>query len=232
MHLNKYFKMIIGIHQPNFIPWIGFFYKINQCDLFVLLDDVQFTKNSLINRNKIKTAQGEQWVTMPVLHSGSFGQNINETRMVFFEKHYKKFIRALQINYSKAPYFNEIMPLFSYNDFSCDLLSVFNESIIRRVAGYLEIQTPIKKSSELTGITGCSTERLISICKYFGADKYLAGFGSRNYQDDELFIQSGIEPMVSNFKYPYYNQMFGPFLTNLSVVDVLMNIGKSSIQYI
>lgn len=224
--------MIIGIHQPNFIPWIGYFYKINRCDLFVLLDDVQYTKNSLINRNKIKTSRGEQWVTMPVLHSGSFGQSINETRMVLFEKNHKKFIRALQMNYSKAPYFDEIMPLFSYNDFSCDLLSIFNERLIHRVADYLEIHTPIRRSSELMGITGSSTERLISICKSLGADKYLAGFGSKNYQDDELFIQSGIEPVLSSFEYPNYNQLFGTFLANLSVVDVLMNVGKSSKQYI
>ena len=224
--------MTIAIHQPNFIPWIGYFYKINHCDLFVLLDDVQYTKNSLINRNKIKNATGEQWVTMPVLHSGNFGQNINETRLMLFEKHYNKFIRALTMSYSKAPYFNEIMPLLEINDFSCDILSVFNERLIRNVADYLGIQTPIRRSSELSGIEGTSTCRLINICKQLGADRYLAGFGSKNYQDDSLFLQAGIEPFVSSFAYPRYNQMYGDFLPNLSVVDVLMNNGKNSIHFI
>lgn len=224
--------MIIAIHQPNFIPWLGYFYKINHCDLFVLLDDVQYTKNSLINRNRIKSNTGEQWVTMPVLHSGSFGQNINETHLMHFEKHYCKFLRTLQMNYSKAPFVEEIMSLFVIDDFSCDLLSVFNETLIRRVAEYLDIQTPIVKSSELPGIEGTSTDRLINICKYLGGNKYLAGFGGKNYQDDSLFHEAGIVPFVSNFSYPQYNQLHGPFLPNLSVVDVLMNIGKQSIQFI
>lgn len=224
--------MTIAIHQPNFIPWIGFFYKINHCDQFVLLDDVQYTKNSLINRNKIKSKMGEQWITMPVLHSGSFGQSINETRLMLFEKYYIKFVRALQMNYSKAPFFDEIMSLLAINDFSCDILSMLNECLIRRIADYLEIRTPIKRSSELPDIEGCSTERLVSICKSLGADRYLAGFGSRDYQDDALFRQNGIEPFVSDFSYPYYKQLHGAFLPNLSVVDVLMNNGKQSIQFI
>lgn len=224
--------MIVAIHQPNFIPWIGYFYKINHCDVFVLLDDVQYTKNSLINRNKIKNTEGEQWVTMPVLHSGNFGQNINETHLMLFEKHYNKFIRTIQTYYSKAPYFEEVMPLLVINDFSCDILSVLNEQLIRRVAHYLEISTPIKKSSELHGVEGSSTNRLISICKLFGADKYLAGFGGKNYQEDTLFYQAGIEPCVSSFTYPHYEQLHGSFVPNLSVLDVLMNNGKKSMQFI
>lgn len=224
--------MTIAIHQPNFIPWIGFFYKIKHCDLFVLLDDVQYTKNSLINRNKIKTVTGEQWVTMPVFHSGNFGQNINETLLIQFERHYSKFLRALQISYSKAPFFSDILPLLTIDDYSCDFLSELNELLIRRIANYLEILTPIRKSSVLPNIEGHSTTRLISICKHFGADSYLAGFGGKNYQDDELFRLSGIEPFVSDFKYPHYKQLYGPFIPNLSVVDVLMNNGKDSTLFI
>lgn len=224
--------MTVAIHQPNFIPWLGFFYKIKHCDIFVLLDDVQYTKNSLINRNKIKTTQGEQWVTMPVLHSGSFGQCINETRLLMSEKHYLKFLRSLQMNYSKAPFYEEIITLLSIDDFSCDILSSFNESLIRIIARYLEIQTLIIKSSDLEGIEGCSTNRLISICKHLGADKYLAGLGSRNYQDDSLFLEAGIDPIISSFSYPLYEQLHGSFLPNLSIVDVLMNNGKRTLQFI
>lgn len=224
--------MTIAIHQPNFIPWIGFFYKISHCDQFVLLDDVQYTKNSLINRNKIKSKTGEQWITMPVLHSGNFGQRINETHLMCFEKYYIKFFRAMQMNYSKAPFYDEIMSLLVVDDFSCDILSVLNEFLIRRISNYLEIQTPIIKSSELPAVEGSSTERLISICKSLGAERYLAGFGSKNYQDDALFHKYGIDPFVSSFAYPYYKQLHGAFLPNLSVVDVLMNNGKQSIQFI
>ena len=224
--------MTIAIHQPNFIPWIGYFYKIKHCDLFVLLDNVQYTKNSLINRNRIKSVSGEQWVTMPVLHSGSFGQNINETHLVFVEKFFNKFLRTLKMNYAKAHYFDEVMQLLTIDYVSCDIISVLNEKLIRTIANYLEIHTPIIRSSDLPGIEGSSTNRLISICQYCGADKYLAGFGSRNYQEDDLFYQAGIVPLVSRFTYPQYDQINGPFLSNLSVVDVLMNMGKYSSQLI
>ena len=224
--------MTIAIHQPNFIPWLGYFYKIKHCDCFVLLDDVQYSKNSLINRNKIRCKAGEQWVTMPVLHSGCFGQRINETHMSLFEKHYNKFIHAIQMNYSRAPFFDEILPLLAVDDFSCDLLSDFNERLIRRFIDYLEIKTPIRKASDLVSIEGCSTDRLVSICKILGANKYLAGFGGKNYQDDVLFYQAGVEPIVSSFSYPHYTQLYEPFLPNMSVVDVLMNTGKRAIQFI
>ena len=131
--------MIIAIHQPNFIPWLGYFYKINHCDLFVLLDDVQYTKNSLINRNRIKSNTGEQWVTMPVLHSGSFGQSINETHLLHFEKHYSKFLRTLQMNYSKAPFVEEIVfrkAIFSFfkNDWLALLTSTLAFALIHVIS--------------------------------------------------------------------------------------------------
>lgn len=224
--------MTIAIHQPNFIPWIGYFYKIKHCDLFVLLDDVQYTKNSYINRNKIKTFSGEQWVTMPVLHTGVFGQSINEVHLMQFNKYYAKFLRTLKTSYSKAPFFDVVMSILSVDSISGDLLSDLNETLIRRISSFLEIQTPIKKSSELADVGGLSTNRLISICRQYNADRYLAGIGSKKYQDDALFHQAGITPIVSNFSYPVYKQLYGPFIPNLSVVDVLMNNGKDSILFI
>lgn len=224
--------MIIGIHQPNFIPWLGYFYKINRSDRFVLLDDVQYTKNSFINRNRIKGPAGEQWVTLPVLHSGNFGQNINETQPIQLEKNFKKFVRALTMNYSRAKHFSEVMPIFDVCDFSYDNLALFNEGILRKIVEYLEIETPIIRSSSIDGINASSTERLIQICQHFHADQYIAGFGSKKYQEDELFRSRGIVPIVYDFEHPVYEQLFAPFVPNLSVVDVLMNLGKDTIKYL
>lgn len=223
--------MIVSIHQPNFIPWIGYFYKIAQSDIFVLLDDVNYSKNSFINRNKIKTPNGEQWLTIPVIHSGKFGQKINEVQLQFFEKNLRKVKNSLQSNYSKSTYFKEIFEIFEkYDDFSASL-SEFNEYFIISILEYLDIKTKIVKSSDLKNVSGESTERLVSICKELGADKYLAGFGSKNYQDDELFSSKNISPIVSKFEHPLYNQLWGDFISNLSIVDLIMNEGKNSIRF-
>ena len=128
--------MIVAIHQPNFLPWLGFFYKISKSDAFVLLDDVQYSKNSFINRNRIKSPNGEQWLTMPVLHTGKFGQNINEVEISFFEKNYKKLMHAIQLNYSKSKYYIDIMQMFEdYHDFNAKL-STFNEYFIDWILHY------------------------------------------------------------------------------------------------
>lgn len=224
--------MIVAIHQPNFIPWLGYFYKINRSDTFVLLDDVQYTKNSFINRNRIKAPNGEQWVTMPVFHTGNFGQKINETQLKMVETNFKKFLRTLTVNYSKAKHFSEIISILSECGIASSNLAQFNERIIRKIVSYLEIETPIFRSSSLPCIETTSTERLIQICNYFNADCYLAGFGSINYQDDSMFRNNGIEPTIYSFSHPRYEQLYDPFIPNLSIIDLLMNLGKGTIQYL
>jgi len=223
--------MIVAIHQPNFLPWLGFFYKISKSDVFVLLDDVQYSKNSFINRNRIKSAKGEQWLTMPVMHSGKFGQSINEVEIPFFEKNYKKLLHTIQLNYSKSKYYTDIMQMFeNYHDFNVRL-SEFNEYFITWILQYLNINTSIYKSSEMKNIQGQSTDRLVSICKELKADKYLAGFGSKKYQENEKFISQGIETIVYDFVHPIYPQLWNNFIPNLSIIDLLMNMGKESSKF-
>lgn len=223
--------MIVAIHQPNFLPWLGFFYKISKSDVFVLLDDVQYSKNSFINRNRIKSAKGEQWLTMPVMHSGKFGQSINEVEIPFFEKNYKKLLHTIQLNYSKSKYYTDIMQMFeNYHDFNVRL-SEFNEYFITWILQYLNINTSIYKSSEMKNIQGQSTDRLVSICKELKADKYLAGFGSNKYQENEKFISQGIETIVYDFVHPIYPQLWNNFIPNLSIIDLLMNMGKESSKF-
>jgi len=224
--------MTVGIHQPNFLPWIGYFYKIYKSDVFVILDDVQYTKNSFINRNRIKSPAGEQWLTMPVLHSGKFGQSINEVDIQFFEKNFKRLKNSLHSNYAKSTYFKEVMVMFEqFDDFEVKLSS-FNEYFIRWILDYLEIKTQIFRSSELINIEGESTDRLISICKQLHADKYLAGFGSKKYQEDDKFLIHGIDNVVYDFTHPQYNQLWGEFIPNLSIIDILFNAGKDTSKII
>ncbi len=221
--------MIVSIHQPNFVPWLGYFFKIYKSDTFVILDNVQFTKNGFTNRNRIKTPQGESWLTLPIIQSGKFGQNI--TDCVIFNKglHVKKMISTLSANYKKAKYFdNYFDTISSIMKLSDDNLCNLNIQLIEFSLVQLEIKTQIVRSSELKNIEGESTERLISICKALGATKYLAGLGAKKYQDDELFTRNSIEAINSPFKFPVYDQLWGEFVPNLSILDVLFNCGPET----
>ncbi|MFC2087476.1 WbqC family protein [Bacteroidota bacterium] len=225
--------MTVAIHQPNFIPWIGYFYKIFNSDIFVLLDDVQYTKNSYINRNKIKTPQGAQWLTIPVLKSGKFGQTIHETMIANPEKSISTVLKSIEQNYKKAPYFSgffeefsNLLALHNYN------LADLNTALIKWMVNIFGIQTKIVHSSELENIKGNSTGRLISICRHFNAGVYFSGFGGSNYQEENEFKEAGIKLRVTDFNYPEYRQLWGDFIPNLSALDLLFNTGSNSKSYI
>lgn len=225
--------MIVSIHQPNFVPWLGYFYKISKSNVFVILDNVQFTKNGFTNRNRIKTPQGENWLTLPVIQSGKFGQDINEC--VIFNKplHTKKIITSVMSNYRKAKFFNNYFDKFSEvingaDDSLCNL----NISLIKWIAAELGIDTRIVIASQLENINGESTERLVSICKNLNATHYLAGLGAKKYQEDELFTSENIQIINTPFKYPNYEQLWGEFIPNLSVLDVMFNLGSDELKKI
>ena len=226
--------MIVGIHQPNFLPWIGYFYKMMKTDVFVILDDVQYTKNSFINRNKIKTPNGTQWLTVPVNTSGKFGQNINETTIFSQSKSFRKILSSIRMSYSKSKYFD-----LYYNDFeqvfiggNNDSLSNLNIKLIQFLKEKLNIETKLVVSSTLDNIKEGATERLISICKKVECDKYFSGFGGKNYQDLEMFKNSNISLISTDFKHPNYKQLWGDFIPNLSTIDLLFNYGPESNKYL
>ena len=224
--------MIISIHQPNFIPWIGYFYKIAKSDTFVILDDVQFTKNSFINRNKIKTPSGEQWLGIPIIQSGKFGQNINQCQIQNQEIHLSKITKSIKLNYAKCEFFDWLYPdLQTILNKKDQTLVSANVALISTILNLLEIKTPFMLASDLHNIEGESTERLISICKELNADKYLYGFGAKNYQEDELFRNAGIELKKNAFIHPDYKQLWGEFIPNLSIIDFLFNIGPEAIPF-
>lgn len=223
--------MIAAIHQPNFVPWIGYFYKIYKADVFVILDDVQYIKNSFINRNRIKTPTGEQWLTIPVKHSGFFGQNINEVEIQDPLRTFSKIKSTLRLNYCKAPFYNEVIEIIEpiFNPETTQI-AVLNEALIRAIVNFLEINTPILRSGDLENIVGESSERLVNICITVGADVYLAGFGSKKYQDSEVFENKGISSTIYKFKHPVYRQQWKDFIPSMSILDLLFNEGTNSIN--
>ena len=226
-------KKTLAIHQPNFLPWLGYFHKILESDVFVFLDDVEYTKNGFINRNKIKTPQGKQWITLAVNYSGNSKQKINEVEIFNPVKSKKKVLASLEMNYKKAEYFNiyfeELREIINKSDLK---LAELNILLIKWICKKLDINSQIFISSELNITEEDPTDRLISICKKFDGSHYISGFGGDNYQEHQKFENAGIELVQSQFKQKEYPQRWGEFIPYMSVIDGLLNLGKSITDYI
>ncbi|MCX7940605.1 MAG: WbqC family protein [Elusimicrobiota bacterium] len=217
--------MKVAIHQPQYLPWSGYFNKILQCDIFVFLDDVQYKKNEWQNRNKIKTATGTQWLTVPVHYK--FGQKINEViidNKILWKKDH---IKSIEVNYRKAKYFFDFFPVVE-NLLSREYTKLVDINIesIKCVLSYLGINKQFVLSSTLN-IEDEKTERLVEICKKLSADVYISGSGARDYLDIELFEKNNIKVVFQNYTVPEYQQLFGKFISNLSIIDMIFNVGKT-----
>ena len=226
--------MIAAIHQPQFIPWLGYFDKIDQSDVFIFLDYVQYKKNEYQNRNRIKTVDGWQWLTVPVLYK--FPQKINEVRINNKIDWKKKHLHALITNYSRAKYFERYIEYFKelYSK-EWEIISDINIEVTRQLAGFLGIKKNFIIASEFLSADkeeGDATKRLIDICRLIGADTYLAGKDGAKYMDVEKFTKSGIKLTFQDFKHPVYNQLFRKFEPYMSVIDLLFNHGEESLEII
>lgn len=220
--------MIVAIHQPNFLPWIGYFYKILRSDKFVFLDSVDYTKNNYINRNLIKTPNGSQWLTVPVLTKGKFGTSIKDIQINTSLDWHKKIVGTLKANYGKSPFFSEFFPLLNEMIEGPDTnLSALNIKLIKTLSLYLGIHTEMILASELKA-EGESNDLLINICKELGADTYLSGFGATKYIDHEKWNNSGVNLWFTPFTHPRYPQLWGDFCPNMSIVDLIFNVGADS----
>jgi hypothetical protein len=219
---------VASIHQPNYIPWLGYFFKIAHSDKFVFLDTVAYSCGSFVNRNSIKTPNGPAWLTIPVLKSGRFGQLISEVETSDIQPWARRHLATLQSNYGRAPYFKEILTLLEpHYQAATDnrkSLSDFNIGVICSIVTYLRVNTQFIRASELN-VSGHKTELLLDICRVVGATTYVAGAGGKSYQEDGKFEHAGIAPLFSSFSQGSYPQLFGEFVGNLSIVDVLMNCG-------
>lgn len=217
--------MIITIHQPEYLPYLGFFERISKADAFVILDNVQYQKNAFINRNKIKTSQGWQWLTVPIKNREAL-RNINETEINnetnWRESHWK----ALLYNYKKAPYFEKYANFFeeAYKK-NWNLISNLNTYLIGGILDILEIKKEIKIASDLN-VKGKSDDLLIDICQKLGGDVYFSGLGGKDYMDLERFKKNNIEVIFHDFAPPIYKQQFGEFIPNLSIIDFIFNDSK------
>ena len=224
--------MKIAILQPNYLPWKGVFDMINMVDIFIFLDDVQYTKNDWRNRNKIKTVNGPQWLTVPV-KSNSINQKIYEVevsdKINWQKKHHKSFL----INYGKAKYFKDFEWLLEdfYKKNHWKKLNELNIYTIKKICEILNIKTLFYKSSKLN-ITGEKNERLIKMISYFGGKTYISGPAAKNYLNFELFEQNNIKIHFMKYKYLKYPQLYGSFIHEVTILDVLFNCGKNAFKYV
>ena len=223
--------MKVVIMQPMYLPWLGYFDLIDQADAFVYLDNVQFEKQTWQQRNKLRTPNGLEWITVPVLIKDRFGQLIKDVTINpvnFPDKH----IKQIRQNYSRAPrfpdYFERLAHIFATKA-KDGLLCELNISLIEWMASQLSISTRFVRSSEL-GLTGKRTQLLVNILKHLGAKTYLSPLGSWDYLKDEwrLICENDIEIEFQNYSHPQYRQVYHPFVPYASVIDLLMNEGELS----
>ncbi len=215
--------MIVSMHQPAYLPWLGYFDRIAQSDRFVFLDSVQFEKNSLTNRNRLKSAGQTFWLTVPVLHKGHTASTLRELRIDGSRNWRRKHLNGIYHSYRKAPRFEEcyakLQTLFEpEHEFLSDLCWDHLEFWV----GEFGLEVPLIRSSDLP-VRSRKSQLVLDICRYLEADRYLSGPFGRDYLDMSAFGEAGIDVSFQSFTQPPYRQLHGAFVPNLSVVDMWMN---------
>ena len=218
--------------QPSYLPWMGYFDLIDQSDLFVFLDNVQFDNRSWQQRNRIKTSQGPRWLTVPVYQRSK--QKILDVQIYNEVNWQRKHLMTMAHNYQKSDYWSEYEPLLQ-NTYQHEwrYLVDLNIHLIVMFCEILGIRCHFKRASQIREIEGQKSELLISICKCLNADVYLTPQGSRDYiQSDKKFKDSGITLKFHQYKHPTYPQLYGKFIHHLSLIDLLLNTGNDASYFI
>lgn len=222
--------MILSIHQPAYLPWCGYLQRIAASDLHVVLDHVQFEKNSFINRNRIRTSDGPAWLTVPVLTSGRFGELPIRDVMIDNTQHWReKHWRSLLQSYRKAPFFAEHAGFFERVyahrwERLIDLIDATSGYLLRAFG----VQTPLLRSSEL-GVRGAKDELVLNLCQACEAEVYFSGALGRDYLSRERFDEAGVGLVFQDYRcMPYVQHGHSDFVPNLSAIDVLFNYGPAA----
>jgi hypothetical protein len=207
---------------------LGFFDQYAQADVFIAYDDVQYDRRSWRNRNRILTAAGVRWLTVPVLSRGRHAQLLSEVRIAD-ERWPARHLRTLRESYARAPYLDYLMPTLE-RVLTCgyETLLDVDLAVIRALLEILGLDpSRLRLSSEL-GAVGAKTSRLVSLCERVGAREYLTGDAARGYIDASAFERAGIRLLFHDYRHPTYRQLHGPFVSHLSVVDLIFNEGPNA----
>ena len=217
--------MIVGIHQPNYLPYLGFFDKMKESDIFIIYDDAQFNKGDFQHRNRIRIHNGSKWLTVPVekRHVPINEIHVQNDIMVKSEKWNEHHLSQIFENYKKADcfgdYFDDLSGIYQEE---YDLLTEINMKLIEFLNRSFDIGTKMVYSS--TSPSGyLSSQRLIELVQSVNGDTYLSGPAGKNYLDVGMFEASGIEVIFQDFKHPVYKQQYEGFVANMSAIDALLN---------
>jgi hypothetical protein len=225
--------MIVSIMQPAYLPWLGYFDRICNSDLFVVLDNVMLERSSktrFTNRNKVRTHQGSSWLTVPVKTSGLGQPVISQVEIDNGQKWSSKHFSSLVHSYGRSPYFSEHKDWFEYfYQLSFPLLAPMLQESTNYLLKALNIHTPVVYSSSLQ-VEGQKSDLILNLCKKVGATTYISGPFGRDYLDAASFQQAGIELKFHDYQHPTYKQIHGQFEPYMSVVDLLFNCGSDSLD--
>jgi len=223
--------MRVGIIQSNFLPWRGYFDLIRRCDLFVVHDDLQFTKGDWRNRNRVKTASGTRWISVPV-HYGAVSQLIEDTAIDYSTLWPRKMLNVIRQSYQRSPhfepYFSELTELLTE---PAESISDLNVRLLRWACAHLEITTPVVMSKTLEP-AGVKTDRLVEILQRVGATEYLSGPSARAYLQPARLEDVGIGLRYMRYDYGLYPQLFPPFEGAVSIIDLLFMTGTEAITHL
>lgn len=226
---------VMAMHQPNYIPWLGYFYKLALCDVFVFLDKVQYPRGQHYGaRNLVKTPQGAHYLTIPVSKPGTENGKVLYTEVSFANNKWrKKHLKTLKLNYKRSDHFEEIFNLIKPIIKKETDFTNLNIRLIKRITKYLDIDTKFVRLADLLEDFGKKNQLIVDICKEINATVYLSGTGGgEEYNDEKFLAKKGITLKYSNFKHPEYPQLWGNFIKDLSILDLLFNCGKESKKYL
>lgn len=223
---------VVAVHQPNFLPWLGYFAKIARADTFVIYDSAQFPKTGAgtwTNRVKLLMNGAGNWATMPVVRTYHGTRRTDEMEIDDSSRWRAKLVKTMRHSYARAPFFAEIFPLAqSLIEFPSTNVARFNEHGIRALMQVLGLTTPLVRSSEMKPHSA-ATDALIDLVKEAGGTAYLSGDGAEGYQENEKFAEAGLRLEKLNFAHPTYSQgTAAEFVPGLSVIDALMWVGPAS----
>jgi len=223
-------RKTIGIVQPTYIPWLPFFERMVYSDIFVILDDVKYTKNSFFNRNALRGIDGRVLLTVPVLHKGHSEALINEIRVDWKINWNLKHFKTIKQYYAKAPHFKFYQDEIEY------LYANTNEKLIDVVIPLINflkrefmITTPCYLSSEISA-PGIKNEKLVNLCKYFAGTHFIVKPGTEAYHPPDEFIPYGINFFSLGYTIFEYPQRHGPFEPYLSALDYVLNCGRCDLK--
>tara|TARA_B100000674_G_C37854598_1_gene921692 strand:- start:327 stop:1028 length:702 start_codon:yes stop_codon:yes gene_type:complete len=222
--------MIVCISQPRYLPFLGYFHRLSECDLWIHLDTVQYSPRDYENRNKIKTPQGWTWLSIPV--NSRYRAMIPEVRINYEHCWQYKHWETISMSYRRAPYFVEhvsrLEPL--YRDSQWEFLRDLNIESTVLLCELLGIKRPrFMRASELNA-EGAGSDLILNLCREVGATYYLSGSEGRNYLNVDSFRDAGIKLRIQNYQHPQYPQQFGSFEPYMAVIDLLLNCGPDSLN--